>query len=110
MSDSLAFALRAHGFDVETPLENGMLGRDGEEQLHWAAEQGYTVYTFNVAHFAHLYARWLGRGQSHAGIVGSPQQSFSIGDQVRALLAISGAMSAEEMVDRLEYLSGWARR
>jgi len=35
------------------------------------------------------------------------QQSYSIGDQMRRLLKLVAVKSAEEMIDQVEFLSGW---
>jgi hypothetical protein len=35
------------------------------------------------------------------------QQQFSIGEKLRRLLALMAAVSADEMIDRVEFLSDW---
>ncbi len=43
----------------------------------------------------------------HAGIILARQRQYSVGEQMRRLLKLVGAMSAEDMQDRLEFLSDW---
>lgn len=46
-------------------------------------------------------------GQTPAGLILAPQQRYSVGEQMRRLLRLVGAISAEEMRDRVEFLSAW---
>jgi hypothetical protein len=110
MDDDLVAALRARGVDVETAYEAGMIEREDDEQLAHASAQGRVIYTFNTGHFCRLHAAFLSSGQHHAGIVVSHQQRFSIGSQMRRLLNLIAVVAAEEMCDRLEFLSDWPER
>jgi hypothetical protein len=47
------------------------------------------------------------QGKSHAGIVLAQQQRYSIGEQMRRLLTLIAAKSAEEMKDQVEFLGAW---
>ena len=66
------------------------------------------LYSFNVGDFYHLHTVWLAQGRSHAGIILAPQQHYSVGDQMRRLLRLIAARSAEEMRDHVEFLSAWS--
>ena len=46
-------------------------------------------------------------GQNHAGIILVVQQRYSIGEQSHRLLRLIKTLSAEEMENRLEFLSAW---
>lgn len=96
--------LRTQSIDVLTTVEAGQVGASDADQLAFAAEQGRAIYTFNVGDFARLHAEYLGRGEDHAGIVVIPDQRYSIGEKVRRLAAFLHAVTAEEMVNRMEYL------
>ena len=85
-----------------------MTEREDHEHLAYAAAQGRAVYTFNRRHFCHLHTETLQSGGSHAGIIVCQQQRFRIGEQMRRLLNLIAARTAEEMRDRLEFLSDWA--
>ena len=58
-----------------------------------------------MAHFANLNSEWLQQGKHHAGIVVSTQRP--IGDLLRRVLHLAGTLDAEEMHDRIEFLSDW---
>ena len=107
MRDALVKALRARGVDVVTALEAGMIDRDDSEHLDYAAAQGRSLSSFNVKDFYDLHASRLTAGKSHAGIILARQQVYSIGELMRRLLRLIAAKSAEEMKDRVEFLSAW---
>jgi hypothetical protein len=46
-------------------------------------------------------------GRDHAGIIAAPQQTFSIGGQMRRLMRIRAALSADQMTNRIEFLTTW---
>jgi hypothetical protein len=103
---ALVRGLRVRGADVTTAGDAGTLGKSDEEQLEWAAAKGLTLYSFNRGDFYALHTDWIRTGRSHAGIVLS-RQDLSIGDQMRRLLRLIASLSAEEMQDRVEFLSSW---
>ncbi|WP_333420817.1 hypothetical protein [Microcoleus sp. F4-D5] len=45
----------------------------------------------------------------HTGIILAQQQRYSVGAQLRGLLNLIAAKSAEEMIDALEYLGTYIR-
>lgn len=100
-----ARALRTAGFDAVSTPERGRLGESDESQLEWAIAQQRVFVTFNVSHFASLHSLWLQQGRHHFGIIVSQQRA--IGDLLRRLLKLAGALDAEAMHDRLEFLSDW---
>ncbi len=108
MDHDLVQALRARGVDVITALEMGMTAVPDEEHLDWATMHGRVLYSFNMGDFYHLHTVWLAQGRSHAGIILAPQQHYSVGDQMRRLLRLIVARSAEEMRDHVEFLSAWS--
>lgn len=83
-----------------------MLSCRDEEQLNWALENRRVIYSFNVGDFYQLHTTRLELGESHAGII-LGQQAYSVGEQMRRLLKLIAAISAEDMQDRLEFLSSW---
>ena len=102
---SVAGKLRRRGIDAVSTPETDRLGETDTSQLAWAAREGRVLLTFNVAHFARLHSEWLRLGRHHAGIVVSIHRP--IGDVLRRVAALAAAVDAEEMRDRLEYLSNW---
>jgi uncharacterized protein with PIN domain len=104
---SLARALRERGVDVLIAEEAGMRERDDEEHLEFATARGRVLYSFNVGDFCRIHTECIVSNKSHAGIVLAPQQRYSVGEQMRRLMRIVNARTAEQMVDQLEFLSNW---
>lgn len=105
---ALATALRQHGMDTVTANAAGLQGVDDETQLREAASRGRTIVTNNIRDFVPLHRQWLQeKHMPHAGIVVFPQQEFGIGEIVRRLAHLSQVVSAEEMRNRIEWLSSW---
>lgn len=102
---AVAVALRKAGCDAVSTPEAGRLGETDESQLQWASDQGRTMITFNVAHFANLHSVWMSQSRHHAGIVVSAQRP--IGDLLRRLLRLTRTLDADAIQDRLEFLSDW---
>jgi hypothetical protein len=99
-------ALRARGVDVTTVGEIGTTSFSDEEQLILATEQQRVLYTFNVGDFCQLHSIYMTQGRNHTGIVISSQQ-YSVGEQMRRVLKLMAAKSAEEMVNQLVFLSAF---
>jgi len=107
MDRALVRALRARDVDVTTDLDEGMIERSDAEHLDYATAQGRVLYTFNVGDFYRLHTSYLAQGKSHAGIILVRQQRYSVGEQMRRLLKLVAAQSAEEMKDSVEFLHAW---
>jgi hypothetical protein len=103
---SLARELRIRGADVVTASEVGMAGKTDEEQWEWAVANVRALYSFNRGHFYRLHGDWLRAGRNHAGII-LARQDLSVGEQMRRLLRLANTLSAEQMRNRLEFLSAW---
>ena len=104
---ALVKALRSRGVEVTSAGEAGLLGQTDEAQLSWANEQGLVLFTHNVGDFCRLHGQFLREGRPHAGIVVA-EQGPSVGERLRRLLKLNHTRTAEEMRDRLEFLSNWA--
>lgn len=105
MHGALAGQLRAAGWDAVSTPEANRLGERDPAQLTWAAQNSRVLVTFNVADFARLHHDWMQQGLHHAGLIVSRQRP--VGETLRGLLRLAQTLSAEEMQDRLEYLSDW---
>jgi hypothetical protein len=104
---ALVDALRQRGVDLLTPLDIGMNEATDDEQLEYAAAEGRALYTFNMSDFCRLHSEWLADQREHAGIIVARQRQYSVGDQMRRLLKLIATRSADEMRNRLEFLSDW---
>ena len=107
MDQRLAQALRARNVDVQTALDADMVERADEDHLTHAANQNRVLYSFNVGDFYRLHTRFLERGQAHAGVVLARQQRYTVGEQMRRLLALGTGRTQDEMRNRVEFLSAW---
>lgn len=107
MSRALVRALQARGVDVTTAVVEEMIERPDVDHLEHATQLNRVLFSFNVGDFYQLHTDYLTQGKTHAGIVLCPQQRYSIGEQMRRLLTLIAAKSAEEMQDTVEFLSAW---
>lgn len=107
MDSDLAAALRSRKVDVVTALDTGMIGRSDEDHLAFAAGLGRVLYSFNLCDFYRLHMEWTASGRNHAGRLLAQQQRFSVGEQLRRILRLRAAKSAEQMQNQIEFLSNW---
>jgi hypothetical protein len=98
-------ALRSRNVDILTAKEAELIQIPDHEHLEYAASHNRTVLTFNTRDFVRLHTAYISTDRHHAGIIVSNQ--VQVGVIVRRLLKLVHARSAEEMSDRLEYLSNW---
>jgi len=101
----LALALRERGYDVISAVEVGRRENEDWEQLTFAISEGRAVLSFNRGHFVQLHTRYMERGWEHFGIIVSDQ--YGLGEILRRTLNLLETLSADDMVNRLEYLSSW---
>jgi Domain of unknown function (DUF5615) len=104
---SLVAAFRNADFDVITVADASQQGYSDEEQLTWAAERGRVIYSYNRRDFCILHSDFLAMERNHAGIIVLRQQRYSIGQQLRGLLALIALQTAEDMVNQLVFLSSY---
>jgi len=105
MHGQVALQLRRRGFDALSAPEAGNLGISDEEQLAFAIQQGRVILSFNRRDFCRMHAEYLTSGRKHCGIIVSLQ--LPIGEVVKRCLRLLSSVAAEEMVNRLEFLSDW---
>ena len=94
MDTGVVRGLRAHGIDIMTASDVGMICRPDEEHLSFAATQGRALYSFNVRDFPGIHSAWMAAGRDHSGIILAPQQRYSIGEQIRRSLRLIASVSA----------------
>jgi len=100
---ALADALRVRGVDVLTTQEAGNIGIDDVGQLIFGAENKRSLFSYNKRHFARIHYEWMAAKRQHAGIILSDQ--LAIGVILHRLMRLYFTLSAEDMKDRLEFLS-----
>lgn len=107
MRQSLIMALKSRGINVTTALDEKMIAKSDAEHLEYATKNGWTLFSFNVSDFYRLHNQYMLEGKSHAGIILSAQQQYSTGEQMRRILRLISAKSAEDMKNWIEFLSSW---
>ena len=107
MTRSLVRALRARNIDVTTALDEDMIEQPDSVHLDLATVQGRALFSFNVGDFYRLHTTYLTQARPHAGIIVSRQQAYSVGEQMRRLLRLIDATSAEQMRNSIEFLGHW---
>jgi len=107
MTHALVRGLRARGVDVTTALEQGMIERPDQAHFIFAAQANRTLYSFNVGDFYQLHGQFIAEKREHAGLILSRQQQFTVGEQLHRLLRLIATVPAEEMKNRVEFLSAW---
>jgi hypothetical protein len=98
-SHALVAGLRARGIDVLTAHEAGRCGMSDPDQLAFAIAEGRVLVTFDTD-FLVLHSA----GILHAGIAWCPATKYAVGQLIDALVLVHGVMTADEMVNHVEYL------
>jgi predicted nuclease of predicted toxin-antitoxin system len=95
----IADQLRLRGIEVVTARDLGALSDSDVSHLARATRMGYVLCTHDDD-----YLQLAASGTEHAGIVIGRQVKHTIGDWVSGLVLIHAVYSAEEMLNRVEYL------
>jgi hypothetical protein len=101
----IAEAVRLRGYEATTTRDQRRLGAEDPDQLRFTRQRGYTLVTYNVQDYPRLHYEWLATGKHHAGIIIAEREDPR--RNIRALLNLVALVTAEEMVDQLEYLNYW---
>jgi hypothetical protein len=105
--DRVAKALTGAGMTVVKATPAGNSGKPDEEQFAFAVENSLVVYTSNFRDFNVLQQIHLAAGLAHSGMIIRTGRRWSAGEQAKRIIRIWNALSAEEMVNRVESLSRW---
>jgi predicted nuclease of predicted toxin-antitoxin system len=98
VGNAIVHGLRRRRVDVITLVEAGMRGKDDETQLAYALTTGRVTFTQDRD-----FLRLAASGGPHAGVVYA-RQGAPVGTIVSGLLLIYNVLSAEEMMDSVEYI------
>lgn len=99
----VASGLHRQGIDVISAEQDGHKGIADESILDRATSLGRIVVT-NDSDFLTIAARWRRNGRHFAGLAYYADQNTPHGKLMEDLILIAELYSAEEMIDRIEYL------
>ncbi|HKI44533.1 MAG TPA: DUF5615 family PIN-like protein [Balneolales bacterium] len=102
---SFAQALSNRGVDTETTQTAGNIGCLDRQQLLFASREGRVILTHNKRDFIILHNDFVERNLTHGGIVVSDQ--LPIGTLLKRAMKLWFTLDADDMYDRLEFLSNW---
>jgi hypothetical protein len=103
--ERFAIDIRRRGFDAVMARDVGNERASDEAHLAWATEHGRVVLTSDFDDYPVLADRWFFEGRDHAGIILLEQPRWtSYGELLRRLLFLLDTLTAEEMVNRVEWL------
>ena len=101
----VAQALKLRGYEATTTAAEGRLGAEDTDQLNFATARGYAILTYDQRDFPRIHYERMRQGGEHGGIlIGIKRDSWRT---LRGLLRLLSEVSAEEIKNRLEYLSNW---
>lgn len=100
---AIAEGLKRRGVDAFSARDTGNLGLTDEEQLDYAGNEGAAVFTHD-SDFLKIAGRWMENGRTHHGIIYCHQKSYSIGECVRKLRALTSVLTSADMINHIEFL------
>jgi uncharacterized protein with PIN domain len=98
ITNAVAHGLRARGIDASTAAEAGQLGASDAALLAVARTEDRVLITADPDHL-----RLHAAGVRHAGILFAPADA-SIGLLIGGAMLIAEVLTAEEMLNRVEFL------
>lgn len=96
---AVADGVRRRGIDASTTVDAGLRSATDETHLAYALAQGRVMVTCDRD-----FLVLASRGRSHAGIVYYPYGRYPVGEVIRRLVRVWEQHSAEDMVNRVEFL------
>jgi len=102
---AFAQALLNRGIDIITTQQVKNDSLSDAEQLNYVVKVQRTIFTHNKKDFILLHNEYLQNGKEHSGIILSDQ--LPIGVLLRRFMKLWFTISADDMKNRLEYLSNW---
>ena len=99
VATAVAVGLRRRGIDLTMPHEVGLSGADDLQHIEFARSEGRVIVTHDRD-----FTRHHSQAVSHAGIAYCHQDKYSVGELLSVLVVLHGVLTAEEMVDTLEFL------
>jgi predicted nuclease of predicted toxin-antitoxin system len=105
LDDRFSVDLRRDGFDVVLAREVGNEALSDEGQLAWAAANGRAILTHDRKDFVPIARTWYREGRDHSGVILLAQPGdTSYGRLLRRLRRLLDTLTADDMVNRVEWL------
>ena len=99
LNPAITEQLRIRGIDALCVRDLGAFGESDPKQLQRAIDMGRVIVTTDID-----FLRIASETTEHTGIIFGEQRPHSIGDWVNALELICFVYTAEDMLNRVEYL------
>ena len=100
---AIAQGLQRRGVEAFSARDRDKLGLADEEQLNFAREEKATILTHDTD-FLRIAAHWIDEGRTHCGVIYCHQTAYGIGDCIRNLKILVTVLSAEDMLNHIEFL------
>ena len=95
--------LQRRGVDTSSARDRNKLGLTDEEQLIFAGEEKAAIFTHDTD-FLRIATQWIDEGKTHFGVIYCHQTAYGIGDRIRNLKILVTVLSADDMVNHIEFL------
>lgn len=105
VSISVCKALRLRGFKAFATIEENKCESSDVEQLEYATSIMAVLLSHNIQDFPRIHYEFMKNNSHHHGIIVAKQ--VAIGEIIKCIVRLAATLSAEDMRDRLEYLSNW---
>jgi hypothetical protein len=100
---AIAEGLKRRGVGAFSARDTGNLGLTDEEQLVYAGKEKAAIFTHDTD-FLRIGARWMEERTAHHGIIYCHPKSYSIGECLRKLRVLTSVLTAEDMINHIEFL------
>jgi len=100
---AIADGLRRRGVDASSARDKGNLGFTDEKQLAFADNEKAGIFTHDTD-FLKIGARCMEQRKNHHGIIYCHQKTYSIGECIRRLRALTSVLTSEDMSNHIEFL------
>jgi Domain of unknown function (DUF5615) len=95
--------LRRRGIEVTSALEEEKIGATDDEHFVHAASLGSVIFTHDPD-FIEIASQKSQRSERHEGIIFAAMHRLPLGECIRRLALYAEVVTAEEMVNRIEFL------
>jgi hypothetical protein len=99
----VAEGLRRRGVEAVSVYDEGQVGLIDEAQLEYASRLGAAIFTHD-ADLIEIAMETNRRGDDHSGVIFVDMHRLGLGECIRRLAVYAEVITAEEMVNRIEFL------